>query len=239
MNNKSILNSVAISIHQKMNVTEVSFASKDSDTQLYGHVWSSGMETSRACIFVHPWGVLGGSCANTIPFARKLALEYGMTCITFNLRGVGRSQGSSTYKCHDEVNDVLGACHFALSTLRKDTLVLIGSSAGAAIAGSAIDELPQIEAYVGIGYTFGWMSSFVFGGHFDAISRSLKPKLFIMGDKDAFTTTKQLSDRVSTMTNASTAIVPGSGHFDLENDSKVVEVCSIVWKFMQTTIEAK
>jgi uncharacterized protein len=52
--------------------------------------------------------------------------------------------------------------------------------AGAPIAGSAVPALPCIKAYVGIGYTFGWLASWLFGRHYTAVLQSHVPKLFIM-----------------------------------------------------------
>ena len=104
---------------------------------------------------------------------------------------------------------------------------------GAPIAGSALDSSPSIIAYIGIGYTFGWWASVLFGCHYKAIIESLKPKLFIMGNNDGFTSLKQLDDVVKrSKGEASRIIVPDVGHFELEGPhydeylgEKIVEFC--------------
>jgi alpha/beta superfamily hydrolase len=77
---------------------------------------------------VHPWGILGGSAANVEPFAEILASKYGIISLTFDLRGVGQSQGSATYRCRDEINDVLGACAFIRSKFNKPVRIVIVST---------------------------------------------------------------------------------------------------------------
>lgn len=221
-----------------MHVDEINFPSRlgkqtGTSITLSGHLWVAEEPANDfVCIFVHPWGILGGSSCNTAPFARKLAKDYGMRCITFDLRGVGKSDGACTYKCQDEIHDVLGACDYATTNLHAQRIVLVGSSAGAAIAGSAIDMVPEVVGYVGIGYTFGWTSSLVFGSHFKAVLSTNKPKLFIMGDGDVFTSVSQLQQRLVGTTNSQHAIISGAGHFDLENSTRVNEVCSEVIRFV-------
>ena len=97
-------------------IEKVSFPSRgDQQYQLSGTLWIAPESDSApdvVCVMVHPWGFLGGSSANMNPFAEILAAEYRISCLTFDLRGVGYSQGTSTYRCKDEVNDVIGACAF-------------------------------------------------------------------------------------------------------------------------------
>ena len=47
-------------------------------------------------------------------------------------------------------------------------------------------------SYVALGYVFGWCASILFGGHHRAVLDSTKPKLFIQGDRDEFTSASQL-----------------------------------------------
>ena len=78
-----------------------------------------------------------------------------------------------------EVQDVEAVLEWAHTKLQRD-LVLLGSSAGAPIAGSAIDRFAFVRGFVGIGYVFGFLSSILFSCHYDSIVKSAKPKLFIM-----------------------------------------------------------
>lgn len=223
---------------------EVSFTSRSTNITLKGNLWEpnepdqgSNPNTDILCIFVHPWGVLGGSSANTAPFAGKLARDYGIRCLTFDLRGVGGSGGSRTYSCRAEIDDVVGACDFALASLRTEKLLIIGSSAGAAIGGSMIDTVDSVVGYVGIGYTFGWASSLIFGSHFKAVLSSRKPKLFIMGGRDTFTSVEQLRSRLRGVEHVESMVIDHCGHFDLENASRVAEICDRIFRFVHERLK--
>ncbi len=232
-------------------VQDVRFFARDSkEVELHGFLWTPRTDDhqSLVCVFVHPWAKLGGSSANTEPFAEMLATHHGIQCLTFDLRGVGKSTGNSTYKCFREIEDVLGACDFASKSLNKDVghdclqfihiqIILVGTSAGAAIAGSCLSESSNIRAYVGIGYTFGYLSSWIFGGHFGAIMKSVKPKLFIMGSEDEFTSVEQLQARISTMMSARCEIINGVHHFELEKTLFVREVTEIITEFIRKVEE--
>lgn len=87
--------------------------SPDGETKLIGKLWlpDNEKEGSPIIIFIHPWGILGGSVDNVDPFAEQLR-GGGMTSLTFNLRGVRGSGGKSTIRCREEVQDVLGAVKF-------------------------------------------------------------------------------------------------------------------------------
>jgi len=110
--------------------------------------------------------------------------------------------------------------------------VLIGSSAGAAIAGSCLDYSKRIKGYMGIGYTFGRISSLIFSCHYDAIMRSVKPKLFIMGSEDEFTSVVQLQTRVKEMKSACIEIVETANHFQLETRMHSQAISEIMYKFI-------
>lgn len=104
-------------------IQDVRFCSKGSpNIDLCGFLWTPqrGDICEFVCVFVHPWGILGGSSANTEPFAEILSAQYGCQCLTFDLRGVGKSGGSKTFKCNAEIADVQGACEFVENTLKKD-----------------------------------------------------------------------------------------------------------------------
>jgi alpha/beta superfamily hydrolase len=176
----------------------------------------SDRKTAAFCVLVHPWGYLGGSQSHMIPYAEHLAHKHSLQCLVFNCRGVGDSGGSATLRCSAEIQDVLGACDWVITHFNAH-IILIGSSAGAAVAGSVLDQVPAVKGLVAIGFTFGWCSSIVLGGHYGSILKSSKPKLFIMGDCDGFTSVSQLESRVRSMENATMHIISSGGHFSLES----------------------
>lgn len=87
------------------------------------------------------------------------------------------------------------------------------SGTGASIAGSAVNKVEQVVGYVSIGYPFGRRASILFGRHHKAILNSPKPKLFIMGTKDEFTSVKQLKKKLkSAVGRVETHLIDGVDH---------------------------
>ncbi len=65
------------------------------------------------------------------------------------------------------------------------------------IASSCVNELDEILGYVAISYPFGPYFFLYFGNSsLLSSSKSNKPKLFIIGDKDNFTSTSKFWDRM-------------------------------------------
>jgi alpha/beta superfamily hydrolase len=116
-----MLYTVSSLVGEMCSIEKVTFISKDDkQLKISGTLWIPEMHKSElVCVMVHPWGILGGSAANVEPFAEILAAKYGVASLTFDLRGVGNSEGSSTYRCKNEINDVLGACAFIRSKINK------------------------------------------------------------------------------------------------------------------------
>lgn len=89
--------------------------------------------------------------------------------------------------------------------------------AGAPIAGSAIDAVKEVVGYVSLGYPFGTLSSILFGRHNKLCLQSQKPKLFVMGTNDGFTSVKQLESKLKTAAGrVEKRLVRGAGHFEME-----------------------
>jgi alpha/beta superfamily hydrolase len=216
-------------------IREVAFPARDDPSVcLSGMLFTpDNMRKELVVVLVHPWGFLGGSKANTFSYAEILAKKSGIQCLIFDSRGVGRSTGRSSFKCRAEVADVIGACDWVRENIGKP-IVLVGSSAGAAVAGSALDQIPEAFAYVAVGYTFGWWSSLVLGEHYDAIMKTTKPKLFIMGTKDGFTTPAHLESRVKEMKGADMVLIDGVGHFLLETPTYAAQTCQYIINFIES-----
>ncbi|CAI5495336.1 unnamed protein product [Closterium sp. Naga37s-1] len=110
---------------------------------------------------------------------------------------------------------------------------LLSPTAGAPIAGSALPHCPQVDLYVGVGYTFGFFSSLVFGSHYANVLTWPGPKLFIMGAKDGFTSTKTLETKAGKAVGvAKVSIVEDVGHFGLEGPAYDEEVAKRVVEFV-------
>lgn len=155
----------------------------------------ASMIESIVFVLVHPYGVMGGSSSNMLGLALSLA-DKGFGSIIFDHRGIGKSTGYKSIFGNSEVIDVISICKDIKSKNSGINVVLIGSSAGAPIAGSAVDECENVIAYIGIGYVFGFWPSLLFRQHYNKILRSKKHKLFIMGDSDGFTSVEVLKDKM-------------------------------------------
>jgi uncharacterized protein len=196
-----------------------------------------------------------GGCGALMRGMANTFAAVGFPVVTFDMRGAGQSSGAATLTGQHEVKDVEAVCRFVNQTLQH-SVILVGSSAGAPcdisapakengdtnsdgwnagapIAGSALPALPQIRAYIGVGYVFGWWASILFGRHYKAVLDSDLPKLFIMGDKDGFTSVNQLTKRVASCKGlASMKIVPNVGHFELETEKYDQDVVDLIQSWL-------
>ncbi|KAL8275326.1 hypothetical protein Esti_000775 [Eimeria stiedai] len=147
----------------------------------------------------------------------RLVAEGGIPAVTFDLCGVNSSSGWKTLTGHKETRDTVAACSWCVKHLQASNIVIVGSSAGAPIGGSAIDQLPEIRGFVGIGYVFGMMASILFGGHYKNILKSKKPKLFIHGGGDGFTATSTFESYFKQAEEPKEKrIIEHVGHFEME-----------------------
>ncbi|KAK2419810.1 alpha/beta-Hydrolases superfamily protein [Trifolium repens] len=187
-----------------------------------------------AIILIHPYSILGGSQGLLKGIASGLACN-GYTAITFDMRGVGKSTGKPSLTGFAEVKDVVSVSNWVSNSLSIHRILLIGSSAGAPIAGSAVDQIQQVIGYISIGYPFGITASILFGRHHKAILQSPKPKLFIMGTEDGFTSVKQLKNKLkSAAGHVETHLIDGVGHFQMEGPAYDAHMVDLILKFIQS-----
>ncbi|KAJ9164418.1 hypothetical protein P3X46_023995 [Hevea brasiliensis] len=183
-------------------------------------------------VLVHPYSVLGGCQALLKGIAIGLA-EKGYRAVTFDMRGAGRSTGRPSLTGFSEIKDVIAVCKWVCENLSTDRILLVGSSAGAPIAGSAVDEIKEVVGYVSLGYPFGMMASILFGRHHKAILQSPKPKLFVMGTRDGFTSVKQLQNKLrSASGRIETHLIEGAGHFQMEGPVYDTQMVNLILTFI-------
>eukprot|EP00921_Rhytidocystis_pertsovi_P002475 GHVQ01004259.1.p1 GENE.GHVQ01004259.1~~GHVQ01004259.1.p1 ORF type:complete len:281 (-),score=43.52 GHVQ01004259.1:415-1257(-) len=236
--NGQLWNSNAIS---KTNTTRTSLpaypsnaSAVDDGTESLCH--GEMMSERLVIVLVHQMSKLGGCGQLMDGMARRLS-NLGYPSITFDMRGVNESAGSCTLCGHSEVQDVVAVCRWAVQNLKAKNILLVGSSAGAPIAGSAVDKVEEVKGFVGIGYVFGFAASLLFGGHYNNILQSKKPKLFISGDADGFTSVRQLNNYLLRASEPkSKFIVKGVGHFELEGPVYDKIVTERIDKFIQDQI---
>ena len=112
-------------------------------------------------------------------------------------------------------HQVCAVCEWARATY-GGRILLLRSSAGAPVAGTALDRTAAV-GLIAIGYTFGALSAIAFRGHFGPVLRSPKPKLFLQGQCDEFTSPTQLEARLRDARGDNESFVfPNVGHFELE-----------------------
>lgn len=80
-------------------------------------------------VLVHPYSVLGGFQGLMKGMAADLA-DRGVTAVTFNMRGVGKSTGRASLTGFSEVDDLVSVCKWASQNLSSRRILLVGSSAG-------------------------------------------------------------------------------------------------------------
>ena len=230
-------------------------------------------EITGTIVTVHPWAALGGGEHNTIGIARYITAQSESKrkwrVITFKLRSGTAVWGILSNHGY-EVQQIVDVSKWAMESYGP--VVLLGSSAGAPMAGSAMQQLINLgstennkhflHGYIAVGYTFGNFASLAFGRHFSSVVTTggkksicgtdstasttdvvkMPPKLFIMGEKDEFTSVSQLEQVVARMkSNCSpgrvdTHIVPDVGHFQLESPTYDPFVSKVIIEWLDSAL---
>ncbi|CAF2368790.1 unnamed protein product [Brassica napus] len=150
-------------------------------------------------------------------------------------RGAGKSTGRATLTGFAEVKDVIAVCRWLVQEFEVDRILLVGSSAGAPIAGSAVEQVEQVVGYVSLGYPFGLLASVLFGRHHKAILSSLKPKLFVMGTRDGFTSVSQLKKKLKSAAGSTeTHLIEGVSHFQMEGPEYDSQMADVICNFISS-----
>lgn len=101
----------------------------------------------KCALVVHQYSVMGGSQELMRGIARSFALHHGVTACTLNLRGVGGSSGLPSFTGGAEVADVTAVGNW-LQAAGFTHILLVCSSAGGPIGGSALDKVPAFTGCV-------------------------------------------------------------------------------------------
>ena len=145
----------------------------------------------RQCliIFTHPHSKLGGNIDNNVIhyISHFLALK-GFSILIFNFRGVGKSQGKSTWCGHSETEDFRSAVNFGLAISDVNKVFLCGYSMGSAIGCAASEGL---AGYIAISYPYSMLLKLLFNSLYSKADSSI-PKLFLHGNNDQFSSEKSI-----------------------------------------------
>lgn len=203
------------------------------DARVYRPI-SENNSTKVVAVLVHPYSVLGGCQGLMRGIAGGLS-SRGVIAVTFDTRGAGKSSGRASLTGSAEINDVISVCKWVDTNFSTKRIILVGSSAGAAIAGSAVGQVEQVVGYVSLGYPFGFTASILFGRHQKAILQSPKPKLFVMGTKDGFTSVKQLENKLKDAAGHNTThLIEGASHFQMEGPAFDADMVNLILEFITT-----
>ncbi|WCJ33998.1 alpha/beta-Hydrolases superfamily protein [Euphorbia peplus] len=196
------------------------------------------VQRGTAVVLVHPYSKLGGCQGLMQGIALRLSIK-GFISVTFDMRGVGRSSGWSTLTGVNEIQDVVSVCNWVSQHLSVKNILLVGSSAGATIAGSAVEKVEEVKGFASIGYPFGKAASVIFGRHHRAILKSPKPKLFILGTNDEFTSIEQLEKKLrSAVGRVQAHFVVGVGHFEMEGPSYDARMADLIAAFIPSLLDS-
>ncbi|XP_059430194.1 uncharacterized protein LOC132163829 [Corylus avellana] len=217
------------------NCTVESTTVETSDgVKLHARLFKPGEEIkgNLVVVLVHPYSILGGCQGLLKGIAAGLA-EKGYRAVTFDMRGAGKSSGRASLTGFAEIKDVIAVCKWVCEHLSVDRILLVGSSAGAPISGSAVDHIEQVVGYVSLGYPFGMTASILFGRHHNAILQSPKPKLFVMGTRDGFTSVNQLNNKLSSAAGrVETHLIEGVSHFQMEGPAYDAQMVNLILEFV-------
>ena len=178
-----------------------------------------GAGESRGCCCLWPIPLLSG-CPEVSDGAKMRAKSNslnGCFLIFFLFSSALRTHALSLIPTSSNATfAVVTICNWVTETLGRDTYIL-GVSAGGPIGIGALDTLPSIRGYTSVACTLGVATNILFGPRVLSGLLSRKPKLFIMGTNDIFTSVASYKLCMRLARHPRTAVlVPGAGHFDLE-----------------------
>lgn len=193
---------------------------------------SNTVNGKYCCIVTHPHPKLGGDMWNNVVMSLTANLQRaGFSTLRFNTRGVGPSQGWSTWRGLAERDDVRSAIEFAMSKERIEGVFIVGYSFGACI-GFSINENhdsdstthEHVKGYALVSYPYGYWASYIFSGLY-RLGASNKPKMFIMGTRDQFSGKKRIQSFMDGLSDPkSLHIVENADHFWFGQEKKATQL---------------
>jgi alpha/beta superfamily hydrolase len=207
------------------------------DGRLEGRYQPSTRKTAPIALVLHPHPRFGGTMNNQIVYRSfYMFQERGFTCLRFNFRGVGRSQG---YFDHGigELADAAAALDW-IQTLHPDSrgVWIAGFSFGAWIGMQLLMRRPEVEGFISIApqpnlYDFSFLAPCPSSG------------LIINGDQDKVApieAVQGLVDKLKTQRGIviDHALIRGANHFFEGNVDKLIETCANYLDMRLADIEA-
>jgi alpha/beta superfamily hydrolase len=200
------------------------------DGRLEGRYQPAPKKTAPIALVLHPHPRFGGTMNNQIVYRLfYMFQERGFTCLRFNFRGVGRSQG---YFDHGigELSDSAAALDW-IQTLHPDSrgVWIAGFSFGAWIGMQLLMRRPEVEGFISIApqpnlYDFSFLapcpsSGLIINGDLDKVA----PPDAVQGLVDKLKTQKGIV--------IDQKVVPGANHFfDGRIEPLMISVCAYLDK---------
>lgn len=196
--------------------------------------------TKPAILVTHPHSLLGGNAEMMGGVARHFA-QNGFLVMRLNFRGVGGSSGTASVRATGgEVADLLSAADYLHEAMGASQVFLVGYSTGAAVSASAIDQRSFLMGMAAIAFPFGgWWgmlavaSRLALSPHFEAVTATTKPTIFLMGDQDEITSVEELKDRFEQAQEPKKLnVIKGAGHFSLLSRRAMPGLCEPIIDFL-------
>lgn len=149
---------------------------------LKGEILQISQEITNLVILCHPHPQYGGDMNNNVIQALFHAIpKLGWSVVRFNFRGVSGSAGKygNIIGEQEDLNAVTNFLMEKHANLKK--IILCGYSFGAVVAGAVYGQYQIYKAFVAISYPITFIPDFKSSLEVE------KPKFFIIGDRDDFT----------------------------------------------------
>ena len=159
-----------------------------------------------AMVLCHPHPQFGGSMRSLVISELFAALPAaGVTCLRFDFRGVGESEGSFDNGDGERLD-----ARAALDVLRTEPgtagpLLLAGWSFGADVALSVDD--PDVAAWIGIACPLRYTHDV------DVVAADPRPKRLALAANDEFRAPDEVRAEVSGWSNTTVDVIGGASHF--------------------------
>lgn len=177
-------------------------------------------------IFLHPYGLLGGSMNEPVLKSchQNLSKNLFISCLSFNFCGIGASRGSVDWFGNSDRNTVLEVVQWGLKTTKCSSIILIGHSYGSLVGFSICPQIdPICLGCILLAPPLGVLASFNFGHLVEKGLTTNCPLLFILGTADSFTSRSHLEKLLSDVhsKNKKAIIINGGTHTFSDHIGKV------------------
>ena len=195
------------------------------DGRLEGRYHPQKAKDAPIAIILHPHPLYGGTMNNKVVYNLHYAFHrIGFTCLRFNFRGVGRSQGAFDHG-QGELSDAAAALDWA-QAMNPDARAcwIAGVSFGSWIGMQLLMRRPEIEGFISIAamanrYDFSFLAPCPSSG------------LIINGDQDKVAPPESVQGLVDKLKSQKGIVidhakVAGANHFFEGRVDELIETCS-------------